>query len=112
MTRFFGDGRIFSAARRACVRVARKRAAEASRLVAERSSAGIYSRVPQSCFPRRISNVSHLRRFSYFVVGTFIALLIFDAIAPQRASAQQINESLYSGMHWRLIGPFRGGRAV
>src|SRR5579872_5447804 len=112
MTRFFGDGRIFSAARRACVRVARKRAAEASRLVAERSSAGIYSRVPQSCFPRRISNVSHLRRFSYSVVGTFIALVIFGAMAPRRASAQQINENLYSGMHWRLIGPFRGGRAV
>ena len=56
--------------------------------------------------------MSHLRRFSYFVVGTFIALLIFGAIAPRRVSAQQINERLYSGMHWRLIGPFRGGRAV
>ena len=56
--------------------------------------------------------MSHLRRFSYFVVGTFIGLIILGAIAPRRASAQQINENLYSGMHWRLIGPFRGGRAV
>ncbi|MGB6821227.1 MAG: hypothetical protein WBE21_04045, partial [Candidatus Acidiferrales bacterium] len=56
--------------------------------------------------------MSHLRRFSYFVVGTFIGLMIFGAIPPRRASAQQINENLYSGMHWRLIGPFRGGRAV
>jgi len=56
--------------------------------------------------------VSHLRRFAYFVAGIFIALAILGAIAPPRASAQEINENLYSGMHWRLIGPFRGGRAV
>src|SRR5690348_3327432 len=28
------------------------------------------------------------------------------------ALAQKYDSSLFSGMHWRLIGPFRGGRAV
>lgn len=28
------------------------------------------------------------------------------------AVAQQIDPALYSGMHWRMIGPFRSGRAV
>jgi len=28
------------------------------------------------------------------------------------ASAQQVGQELYNGLKWRLIGPFRGGRAV
>jgi len=28
-----------------------------------------------------------------------------------QSSAQQFPENLYSGLHWRLIGPFRGGRS-
>ncbi|HEV2112552.1 MAG TPA: hypothetical protein VGR50_00300, partial [Terriglobales bacterium] len=27
-------------------------------------------------------------------------------------ASAQIDESLYKGMKWRLIGPFRGGRAL
>ena len=26
--------------------------------------------------------------------------------------AQPVDPSLYNGMHWRLIGPFRGGKAT
>jgi photosystem II stability/assembly factor-like uncharacterized protein len=34
----------------------------------------------------------------------------FACILP-RSFAQQFSPSLYSGLHWRLIGPFRGGRS-
>src|SRR5438270_9014910 len=37
-------------------------------------------------------------------------LLIVLAVLP--VCAQQINPSIYSALHWRLIGPFRGGRAL
>ena len=33
-------------------------------------------------------------------------------IASSFLSAQQVDPSLYSGLRWRLIGPFRGGRTV
>jgi photosystem II stability/assembly factor-like uncharacterized protein len=38
-----------------------------------------------------------------------VTLLMF-APAVQVASAQQYDFDLYSGLHWRMIGPFRGGR--
>ncbi len=56
--------------------------------------------------------MSHLRRFSYFTAAVFASLALLVIAAPQPAAARQFGESLYSGMHWRLIGPFRGGRAV
>jgi photosystem II stability/assembly factor-like uncharacterized protein len=31
---------------------------------------------------------------------------------PWAAGAQQVNASLFAGMRWRLIGPYRGGRTV
>ena len=31
--------------------------------------------------------------------------------APAASFAQQVSQSLYSGLHWRMIGPFRGGRS-
>ncbi len=41
-----------------------------------------------------------------------LALAAADFLCGQQASfAQQFSESLYSGLHWRLIGPFRGGRS-
>ena len=41
-----------------------------------------------------------------------LALAAADFLCGQPASfAQQFSESLYSGLHWRLIGPFRGGRS-
>src|SRR6185312_902812 len=37
-------------------------------------------------------------------------LLLFAAIAL--LSAQTFTPSIYSGLRWRMIGPFRGGRTV
>ncbi len=39
----------------------------------------------------------------------FACLLICAAFVAQ---AQQIDPKTYSGMKWRLIGPFRGGRVI
>jgi photosystem II stability/assembly factor-like uncharacterized protein len=41
----------------------------------------------------------------------FVAALAFVSLAAGAAYAQQVNPDLYSGMRWRLIGPFRAGRA-
>jgi photosystem II stability/assembly factor-like uncharacterized protein len=43
--------------------------------------------------------------------SAFIAFLVFITLtlAPI-VSAQQYDPNLYSGLHWRMIGPFRGGR--
>ena len=41
-----------------------------------------------------------------FVCG----LLVLISVAA--ANAQQFSPSLYQDMHWRMIGPFRGGRTV
>ncbi len=40
------------------------------------------------------------------------ALLIALAAGPRQACAQAVSPPLYGDMDWRLIGPFRGGRAV
>jgi len=37
-------------------------------------------------------------------------LTFFSALA--RIEAQQIDPNLYSGLRWRMIGPFRGGRSI
>jgi photosystem II stability/assembly factor-like uncharacterized protein len=39
-----------------------------------------------------------------------VFMLTLVALATITAAAQQIPESMYQDMHWRLIGPFRGGR--
>ncbi|MHB8754125.1 MAG: WD40/YVTN/BNR-like repeat-containing protein, partial [Candidatus Acidiferrales bacterium] len=56
--------------------------------------------------------MSHLRRFSCFFVVTFASLALLALAAPRPLAAQQLSPNLYSGMRWRLIGPFRGGRAL
>src|SRR5207248_3244704 len=38
----------------------------------------------------------------------WLSVLLF----PSLLLGQQIDSSLYSGMRWRLVGPFRGGRAL
>jgi photosystem II stability/assembly factor-like uncharacterized protein len=43
-----------------------------------------------------------------FIILTFISALF--CAAP--ASAQQFDPSMYQDLHWRMIGPFRGGRTV
>ncbi|MFN2578425.1 MAG: WD40/YVTN/BNR-like repeat-containing protein [Pyrinomonadaceae bacterium] len=48
----------------------------------------------------------HIRRHSLF------ASLIFCVVSMSSiVIAQQYDASLYSGLHWRMIGPFRAGRA-
>jgi hypothetical protein len=39
----------------------------------------------------------------------WLALL---AAAPAASFAQQVDPNLYAGMRWRLVGPFRGGKAT
>jgi photosystem II stability/assembly factor-like uncharacterized protein len=45
-------------------------------------------------------------RFQY-LLGALVSLVVFTT-----AAAQPIPPELYSGLKWRLIGPFRGGRVV
>lgn len=40
------------------------------------------------------------------------AALIVVAVFPVSSNAQPFNPSLMSGLHWRLLGPFRAGRTV
>lgn len=44
--------------------------------------------------------------------GFILAVIIIFAMLPTILFAQQIDPSLYQGMRWRSIGPFRGGRTV
>jgi photosystem II stability/assembly factor-like uncharacterized protein len=53
--------------------------------------------------------VSLFRRVASFLVGASLVTLIF---MPRRSAGQQMDPSLFSGMRWRMIGPFRSGRAV
>jgi photosystem II stability/assembly factor-like uncharacterized protein len=55
-----------------------------------------------------------LRGASGTVLRLFVVLALAagDFLCGQPVSfAQQFSESLYSALHWRLIGPFRGGRS-
>ena len=42
---------------------------------------------------------------------TSTLFLLAGLLLPARLVAQPIDPSLFAEMHWRLIGPFRGGRA-
>src|SRR5258708_26107357 len=39
-------------------------------------------------------------------------LLTLLASSPAASFAQPVDPSLYAGIRWRLIGPFRGGKAT
>src|SRR5258708_15093032 len=45
------------------------------------------------------------------VRAAFVAFCLL-MLLPHSVMGQQINPSLYSGLRWRMIGPFRGGRTV
>jgi photosystem II stability/assembly factor-like uncharacterized protein len=45
-----------------------------------------------------------------WMVTTF--LLAFACLHPAAVAGRQYSHRLYSGMRWRLVGPFRGGRAL
>src|SRR6185295_15156321 len=42
--------------------------------------------------------------------GIAIVVLAFASGATVRARQAGLDPSLYNGLHWRMIGPFRGGR--
>src|SRR5256886_9196024 len=44
------------------------------------------------------------------VTAIVVALITGSMLSPQIAIAQQYDPSLCSGLHWRMIGPFRAGR--
>ncbi len=44
------------------------------------------------------------------LIALALAAAAFPYVQPV-SFAQQISESLFSGLHWRMIGPFRGGRS-
>lgn len=52
--------------------------------------------------------MSQARRFLAFLLVT----IVFAFVLLSPASAQQVDPKTYGGMKWRLIGPFRGGRAI
>ncbi|MGB6609211.1 MAG: hypothetical protein WBE63_05710, partial [Acidobacteriaceae bacterium] len=41
-----------------------------------------------------------------------LLVLVSPLGAPHFARAQQLSTDLFSGLHWRLVGPFRAGRVV
>lgn len=45
-----------------------------------------------------------------FLIGCAVVGAAFQLVKPT-SSAQQFPSNLYSGLHWRSIGPFRGGRS-
>ena len=45
-------------------------------------------------------------------LSLFIAIFGLFLLIPPAARAQGIDPSLYAGLRWRCIGPFRGGRAL
>jgi photosystem II stability/assembly factor-like uncharacterized protein len=51
-------------------------------------------------------------RFLRQVQRPLLALLCAFAFLVSFAPAQQPDPSLYSGLRWRMIGPFRGGRSI
>ncbi|HXT86832.1 MAG TPA: hypothetical protein VN745_07405 [Verrucomicrobiae bacterium] len=55
--------------------------------------------------------MSYLRH-AVFQIGLSFLLLFFVLACPKLLRAQQMDPNLFSGMRYRMIGPFRGGRAV
>ena len=56
-----------------------------------------------------------LHRFRFCPVRRFFAsscLLLFLLLPTAAVMAQAVSPGLFSGLKWRLIGPFRGGRVV
>jgi len=51
-----------------------------------------------------------MRRFYAMALSLSFAAPLLSGAIP--AKAQTFDSSLLAGMHWRLIGPFRGGRAI
>src|ERR1700738_1382458 len=53
------------------------------------------------------------RRLTLAVLAASLAVCVLTPAAALRAQGpRSVDPSLYAGLHWRNIGPFRGGRAV
>jgi photosystem II stability/assembly factor-like uncharacterized protein len=46
------------------------------------------------------------------LLAVFFACILIQPAAMLSAQAAQISPAYLTGLHWRLIGPFRGGRAI
>ena len=49
-----------------------------------------------------------MKRIRQSLAWVFAISMVFAAVV----NAQQVDPKTYGGMKWRLIGPFRGGRAI
>ncbi len=56
--------------------------------------------------------MTHLRRLFLAALLTLASVVIVSGLRPLPVEAQQYDPSLFAGMRWRLIGPFRGGRVL
>jgi hypothetical protein len=56
--------------------------------------------------------VTYVRRLLLIGATVLACVMLLGWFAPDRIRGQQFDPSLFSGMHWRMIGPFRGGRAL
>src|ERR1700689_1767729 len=63
--------------------------------------------LPVNCLPTRIPFLHKFRTCLRPIVFLFFLILVAGA-----ATAQTVSAELVSGLKWRLIGPFRGGRVV
>jgi len=57
-------------------------------------------------------SAKHYSRSAARLLPTIAICLLAGLLLPKFAVAQQYNPSLYSGMRWRQIGPFRAGRVT
>src|SRR5260370_23125739 len=51
------------------------------------------------------------RTFRSYALRLFCLITLFSFFLSGATLAQQVDPSLYSGLRWRMIGPFRGGRS-
>jgi len=56
--------------------------------------------------------VTCIRRSLLISATVLTCTLVLGWFTPNGIRGQQFDPNLYSGMHWRMIGPFRGGRAL
>ncbi len=47
-----------------------------------------------------------------FCSNALVFFFLLFVGSPSTVSAQQVDPALFGNLHWRLVGPFRGGRAV
>jgi len=56
--------------------------------------------------------VTSIRRSFSISLAALACTLVLAWLAPHPIHGQEFDPSLFSGLRWRMIGPFRGGRAI